>query len=347
MAKRKTTATGPRPASIRGIAQLTGFSNTTVSLVLNGRASDYNITDETRDLILAKAKELNYQPNIHARNLRSGRSDILGLMVPTLRNPFFGELAEAFEAHARAERKLALIHVTRYDREEEISATRYFQSQNADCVFVANPMGLAEIAALGDSSGALQIFIDAEADGCNTVGTDNFGAARELTQAIIGSMASEGRQGRIYFFGGMADHQVTRLRLDGFRAALAAAGIEFAEDQVIWSPFEAGASYGIIARHFDGVSDNGGMFVNSIPPMEGLIRYIPENFETCRTVHYGVFDSSPYMRLLTNLKIVSIKQDPRAIMEAAFALFMAGTPADQGAAISVPHQLIPAATIGG
>lgn len=340
MRDEKAKSSGTRPVSIKGISQVTGFSVTTVSMVLNGRAGDFNISNDTRDLILAKARELNYQPNLHARNLRAGRTDILGLMVPTLRNHFFGEMAETFEALARAERKLALISVTQYERAEELSAMRYFLSQQVDCVFVANPMEIEEVSALGANGGARQIFIDAEANDRNTVSTDNFGAALELARAVIVSMAREGRGGRIYYFGGMANHKVTWLRLEGFKAALAEAGLPFSEDQVIWSPFDAEASYEIISRHLREHDDVGGMFVNSILPMEGLIRFFPEASELCRHIHYGVFDYHPYMRLLTDLKIFSVKQDSQGIMRTAFEMFRSGAPLDTGVTVSVPYQLM-------
>lgn len=340
MREKKVIQPSARPVSIKGISQLTGFSTTTVSMVLNGRAGDFNISDETRDLIIAKAKELNYQPNLHARNLRTGRTDILGLMVPTLRNHFFGEMAETFEALARAERKLALISVTQYERAEELSAIKYFLSQQADCVFVANPMELDEISALCARGGARHIFIDAEENASNTVSTDNYGAALELTRAIIASMDRDGRRDRIYYFGGMSDHKVTQLRLSAFVKALGEAGLPFADDQVIWTPFDAEASYEIVRRHFATHDDVGGMFVNSMLPMEGLIRFFPEASELCRGIHYGVFDFHPYMRLLTDLKIISVKQDSQGIMRAAFELFRSGAPLNDGVVVSVPHQLM-------
>jgi DNA-binding LacI/PurR family transcriptional regulator len=339
MREKKDTSSGQRPVSIKGISKVTGFSTTTVSMVLNGRAGDFNISDETRDYIIATAKELNYQPNLHARNLRTGRTDILGLMVPTLRNHFFGEMAETFEALARAERKLALISVTQYERAEEASAIRYFLSQQADCIFVANPMELEEVSQLTSGGGTRSIFIDAETNSRNTVTTDNFGAALELTRGIIASHAREGRSDRIYYFGGMADHKVTRLRLSAFQAALAEAGLPFSDDQVIWAPFDAEAAYATVRQHFAEHDDIGGLFVNSMPPMEGLIRYFPEAPSVCRRIHYGVFDYHPYMRLLTDLKIISVKQDPQGIMRTAFDLYRSGEPLDDGRVVTVPHEL--------
>lgn len=101
--------------SIKEISRLTGFSITTVSMVINGRASEFSISDATRDLILQTAKQHNYQPNLHARSLRTRVTDIVGLIVPTLKNQFFSEMAETFESLARTHKKFALID--RYPKE--------------------------------------------------------------------------------------------------------------------------------------------------------------------------------------------------------------------------------------
>lgn len=329
-----------KPVSIKCISQATGFSTTTVSMVLNGRAADFNISADTRDLILEKATELNYQPNIHARNLRAGRTDIVGLMVPTLRNHFFGEMAETFEAMARADKKLALISVTQYERAEEINAIRYFQSQNADCVFVANPMELDEVSSLCARTGTRQIFLDAEINPRNTVSTENFAAALTLTRGILSSMAAAGQSGRLYYFGGMADHKVTRLRLKAFATAHEELGLDFSDDQIVWAPFDADASHERVKDLFGRRDDVGGLFVNSMPPMEGLIRYFPENWEICRRIHLGVFDYHPYLSLLPHINIISIKQDPANMMRHAFDLFRSDAPLDEGTMVAVPYEVI-------
>lgn len=339
MANRKPKSKGTKPASIRGIAELTGFSNTTVSLVLNGRARDYNITDKTRNTILEKAREVNYQPNVYARTLRSGKSDILGLMVPTLRNRFFAEMAEAFEAKARSMKKLALIHVTRYDKEEEESAIRYFLSQKADCVFVANPMNAGAISELCESENTRQIFIDATAKGENTVSTDNFEGARELTRALIQSMKDEQQYGPICFFGGPPDHQVTQTRLAGFQAALTEAGLSFSDDQVVWCPFDVQKSYQTIRDFFETRPELGGMFVNSVLPMEGLVQYFPENLDQCKLIHYGIFDDFPFLSLLTGLKTVNLIQDSVGIMNAAFELLNDKQSKESKREIMVPYRI--------
>ena len=79
-------------AKLSDVATLAGVSIKTVSNVIH----DYpHIRPETKQRVLDAITQLNYRPNLNARNLRSGRTGVIGLVVPTLRNPYFSELAEA------------------------------------------------------------------------------------------------------------------------------------------------------------------------------------------------------------------------------------------------------------
>ncbi|MBL5768112.1 LacI family DNA-binding transcriptional regulator [Heyndrickxia sporothermodurans] len=74
---------------IEDVAKLAGVSPTTVSRVLNNRGY---ISNETRDKVQKAMNELNYFPNDVARTLFNKRSNLIGLILPTTSNPFFGEL---------------------------------------------------------------------------------------------------------------------------------------------------------------------------------------------------------------------------------------------------------------
>ncbi|GAE29310.1 sucrose operon repressor ScrR [Halalkalibacter hemicellulosilyticusJCM 9152] len=74
---------------ISDVAKKAGVSKTTVSRVLNNRGY---ISDKTKDLVYKAMEELHYVPNDLARSLYKKRSYIIGLIVPTTSNPFFGEL---------------------------------------------------------------------------------------------------------------------------------------------------------------------------------------------------------------------------------------------------------------
>jgi len=79
--------------SIKDIAHAVGVSTATISLVLSGKAKEGRVSKEMVDKITRVAKEMNYQPNRLARNLQSGRTQTIGLLVADIMNPFFSALA--------------------------------------------------------------------------------------------------------------------------------------------------------------------------------------------------------------------------------------------------------------
>lgn len=84
-------------ATIHDVARKAGVSVTTVSRVLNNRGY---ISEETRNKVYRCMEDLDYQPNEIARALLKKQSNIIGLIIPNVSNPFFGELAAHVEAYA-------------------------------------------------------------------------------------------------------------------------------------------------------------------------------------------------------------------------------------------------------
>lgn len=312
--------------SALSITRLAGFSPTTVSLVLNGRSKRFKISRETQELIRGVAKEHNYYPNLHARGLRSRTTNIVGLTVPTLDNPFFGEMAETFESLARSHKKLPLITVTHYDPREELETINYFLSQKIECVFTANLTALDEISSLCSRAGIQQILLDSQESAKPTVTTDNVQAASVLTRNLLAAAAAGGRKGRLYYVGGMATHAITMQRLSGFRAALAERGAPFSEVQFIQTAFDPEAAYRKLGELLHSTSEVGGLFLNAVPALEGLVRLYPEAPERCRKIPCGVFDYHPFMSLLADLRLLIIRQNPRLMMSRAYEILPAPGP---------------------
>ena len=77
-------------ASIGDVAKRAGVSLGTASRAINGNPA---VSPQLRERVLAAAAELDYRPNALARALRSSRTHSLGLILPDVTNPFFGELA--------------------------------------------------------------------------------------------------------------------------------------------------------------------------------------------------------------------------------------------------------------
>jgi LacI family sucrose operon transcriptional repressor len=83
--------------TIKDVAEKANVSVATVSRVINNRGY---LSDEIKRKVTGAMKELDYQPNDLARSLHSQRSNLIGLIVPSVKNPYFGELAHYIEGYA-------------------------------------------------------------------------------------------------------------------------------------------------------------------------------------------------------------------------------------------------------
>jgi len=91
-------------------------------MVLNGKGNDNGINEDTQKRVWAKAKELNYKPNIMARSLRTGRSYTLGLIVADISNAFYARMCRAVEDAASKRGYYVLFSSSdeKADREKEL-----------------------------------------------------------------------------------------------------------------------------------------------------------------------------------------------------------------------------------
>lgn len=87
--------------TIYQVAEEAGVSPSTVSNLLNGRTG--KMLPETRSRVESAIRRLGYRPNRAAQQLRTGRIQMLGLIVPSVANPFWGTFARHLEAAALAE----------------------------------------------------------------------------------------------------------------------------------------------------------------------------------------------------------------------------------------------------
>jgi DNA-binding LacI/PurR family transcriptional regulator len=104
--------------TIQDVATLAGVSVSSVSNVLNGRTE--RLSRDTYQRVEAAIRQLNYRPNLVARQLKTGHAPLLGLLVPSTANPMFGELAVHVEAVAKEQHGYrVLLGNTHRDREQE------------------------------------------------------------------------------------------------------------------------------------------------------------------------------------------------------------------------------------
>src|SRR5918992_752151 len=110
-----------RTARIKDVAREAGVSTATVSHVVNG--TKY-VTDDTRRRVLDAIKRCEYSPNAYARSLASGRSNMLGLLISDISNPFFPEVVKAIESAAFERGYNVILLNTNYDPERAADYVR-------------------------------------------------------------------------------------------------------------------------------------------------------------------------------------------------------------------------------
>ncbi len=91
-----------KTVSLKDIAQKVGVSTALVSYVLNNKEKKARVGKEIAAEIRRVAKEMNYQPNLIARSLKSGKTKTIGLIVADISNPFFSNLARIIENEANS-----------------------------------------------------------------------------------------------------------------------------------------------------------------------------------------------------------------------------------------------------
>lgn len=214
--------------TMHDVARASGVSIKTVSNVIN----DYpHIREETRARVLAAIRELGYQPNLSARGLRSGRTGVIGLVIPDLKNAYFAELADAVIRAAAEHDLVVMIQQSGGDRERELEVLHGPRMRMVDGIlFSALALGQDD-AALLDTPTPLVLLGERIFDGpADHVTMRNVDGARAATDHLL----SLGRS-RILALGAR-DGEVSGsavLRLTGYREALEVAGIAYRPELVV------------------------------------------------------------------------------------------------------------------
>jgi LacI family transcriptional regulator len=120
---------------LKDIARDLGVSVVTVSKVLRGNT---DIGDETRRRVLKRMEELDYQPNMMARGLASGRTYTVGLVVPDLVHPFFAEFAKALNGVLRDNNRALILTSSEEDPEVERKDIRSLLRRGVDVLLIAS-----------------------------------------------------------------------------------------------------------------------------------------------------------------------------------------------------------------
>ena len=218
-------------AKLSDVAARAGVSVRTVSNVVN----DFpHVAPATRARVRQAIDDRGYQPNMAARQLRRGRTGMIGLVVPEIVSPYFGALASAVVAAAHARGYTVLVDETGGDAERERLLLGRSGAQLVDgLIFSPWALGAED---LYERSAELPVVLLGERDGegvVDHVAMDNVTAAEQATEHLIGlgrrRIAAVGVQPHL-------SNNTSALRLHGYHRALRRAGLSAPPELLIAVP---------------------------------------------------------------------------------------------------------------
>lgn len=174
--------------SLKDVAKKVGVSSATVSLVLSGKAKKGRISEDVAEQVFQAAKEMNYRPNKAARSLRTGKTKIVGLIVPDISNPFYAKLARQIENIAGLKGYQLMFSSSDDSSEKFEKLERLFVEQSVDGIIAVPPQNSESVIMQLIERSMPIIFVDRKMENVpvSSILIDNFGISFALSDHLIG-----------------------------------------------------------------------------------------------------------------------------------------------------------------
>lgn len=222
----------PGRVTLHDVAKRAKVSTSTVSLVLNGKRD--RMRAETRERVMRAVEELGYAANQMARGLKTGFVPMIGLVVPTVANPFWGEFARCVEHAAMARSyQVLLCNAERIPAREQLYVESMLARGIRGVILGSSPLSLKHLSGV-TKRGLRVVAFDRLIESGEEIKLDSVRVDNVLgAKLAIAHLLGLGHR-RIGFVSGVLSSASRRDRLDGYRDALRAAGID-PDPALVWT----------------------------------------------------------------------------------------------------------------
>lgn len=271
--------------NIKMLAKELNLSTSTVSRAFR---NNNDINKETKERILARARELGYQPNHYASNLRERRSRTIAVVVPDLANNFFLQAINGLEQVASAKGYHILIYSTGDNYEKEISFINHLSNGRVDGIIMSVSGESARehsyLHKLQNKNIPL-VFFDRTYEDIEAarVTTDDYESSLAGTEHLIQAGCR-----RIAFLVINKNLSIGKKRLQGYLDALQRHGLPYREELVIDCSHDQDRNFGILRRQLPLLKPDG-LFAS-------VERLAIASYYVCRELH---------LRIPEDLRVVS------------------------------------------
>ena len=217
-----------KPVTIKDIALALQLSPSTVSRALR---DTYEISAETKKIVLDYAKEVNYKSNPNALSLKNKRSYSIGIVVPEMANSFFSQAIAGIESIAYEKGYHTIITQTHNSSERELANVNHLANRSVDGLLISMSSGTLDYDFLKNlhQNGLPIVFFDRIISEIDTfkVTSDNFSGSYCATQSLIAAGCTN-----IAILANAPHLSITNERLGGYQKALIDNNVPFKPDLV-------------------------------------------------------------------------------------------------------------------
>ena len=215
---------GTRVATIKDVAEQAGVAKSTVSRVFNGAS----VSQETRRRVEAVVQQLNFKPNAQARGLSLRRSHLIGVVVPEIARPFYGEILVGIESALTADGYDMVLCSTNNSKGRELALTKLLGGKRVDGLIIVTPRSISfgKLKQLQNDREMPVVLVDGSSTKFSSVSVDSYTGSYLATEHLL-------RLGhrRVGLIAGLETEEC-RERVRGYAEALKKYGCPFVHDLV-------------------------------------------------------------------------------------------------------------------
>ncbi|GCC50065.1 LacI family transcriptional regulator [Chryseotalea sanaruensis] len=305
-------------STIHDIARKLNITASTVSRALNDNP---RISEATKKAVQQAARKLNYQPNHIAAALRNGRSNILGIIVPTIDRGFFSSVVRGIEEIANNSRYNVMICQSNDNYEKEVATVEALLSARVDGI----------IASYAKETTDFTHFLKAKEKGIPVILFDRSNSALEVSHVLIDDylgaykatehLINQGCK-HIAHFTNTRKISIYKERLRGYKEALQANGMVFDESMVVESNLQLADGKTSMEKLFKAKKKPDAIFSASDYSAMGALQYLKEKgIDVPNEIKIVGFSNEAFTHL-TEPTLSTVEQHSLRIGNAAAEIFL-------------------------
>lgn len=224
-----------KKVSLKDVAGKLGVSAALVSYVLNGKEKQARVSVEMADKIRKAAAELNYQPNLIAKSLKSGKTNTIGLIVADISNAFFSNIARIIEDEAKKYGYVVIFGSSDESADKQQDLINVFLNRLVDALIIAPTAGTEKQLKDLKKRNVPVVLIDRYFPGLNTdtVHLDNLNAAAKAVNHL-----AKLKHTKIAMLAYDTPLQHMEERKEGYKTALKENGIKFKNNWLMQASYQ-------------------------------------------------------------------------------------------------------------